>query len=68
MKIRFNSIDKHYDKKVLKNVDLVIDGYSSIALIGPSGCGKSTLLRLIAGIEYPEVGDKSEISMSKAAN
>lgn len=56
MNLRLNNIDKHYDKKVLHNIDLELRGYKSIALVGPSGCGKSTLLRLIAGIEFPEEG------------
>ena len=45
-----------YDKLILKNLSIKLEGYKSIAVIGASGCGKSTLLRLIAGIELPESG------------
>lgn len=57
MRISLKNITKHYDKKVLDDISIEIDGYSSVAIIGLSGCGKSTLLRLISGIEYPQNGD-----------
>ncbi len=28
-----------------------------VCFIGPSGCGKTTMLRMIAGLEYPSMGD-----------
>lgn len=57
MRISLKNVTKDYDKRVLDDISLVIDGYSSVAIIGLSGCGKSTLLRLIAGIEYPQSGE-----------
>ena len=57
MRISLKNITKDYDKRVLDNISLDIDGYNSIAIIGLSGCGKSTLLRLIAGIEFPQKGE-----------
>lgn len=51
MDIKLNSISKSYEKSVLKNIDLDISGYNTVAIIGKSGCGKSTLLRLMSGIE-----------------
>jgi len=57
MKISLKNITKYYDKKVLDDISIEIDGYSSVAIIGLSGCGKSTLLRLISGIEYPLEGE-----------
>jgi polar amino acid transport system ATP-binding protein len=48
-----------YDMQILKNINIDIDGYKSIAIIGASGCGKSTLLRLISGIEFPDSGSIS---------
>ena len=57
MKISLRNITKYYDKKVLDDISIEIDGYSSVAIIGLSGCGKSTLLRLISGIEFPQTGE-----------
>jgi iron(III) transport system ATP-binding protein len=41
---------------VLRDVDLVVERGSTMALLGPSGCGKTTLLRSIAGLERPDAG------------
>lgn len=57
MRISIKNITKYYDKKVLDDISIEVDGYSSVAIIGLSGCGKSTLLRLISGIEYPQAGE-----------
>jgi NitT/TauT family transport system ATP-binding protein len=43
-------------KRVLDNVDLVVDSGELCAVVGPSGCGKSTLLRQILGEERPDSG------------
>lgn len=57
MNIKINNLDKIYgDKKVLKDINLDIEGYNVIAFIGASGSGKSTLLRLIAGLEDYQAG------------
>lgn len=56
MRIQLDGISKSYDKKILNNINLDIDGYKTIAIIGKSGCGKSTLLRLMSGIEKPDCG------------
>ncbi len=56
MNISIENVTKYYDKLVLDNISINIEGYSSVAIIGLSGCGKSTLLRLISGIEYPHTG------------
>jgi len=57
MKISIKNVTKYYDKKVLDDISIDIDGYSAVAIIGLSGCGKSTLLRLISGIEFPQAGE-----------
>jgi ABC-type nitrate/sulfonate/bicarbonate transport system ATPase subunit len=43
---------------------LALDGISFsiaagelVSLVGPSGCGKSTLLRLVAGLDFPDIGE-----------
>ena len=38
-------------KRVLSNIDLIIDPGEFTCLVGPSGCGKSTLLKLVTGQE-----------------
>ena len=52
--IEAENISKNYgDKKVLKNVDLLVDRDSKIAFVGQNGQGKSTLAKIIVGeIEY----------------
>lgn len=57
MKIELKGISKSYDKKVLDNIELDLDGYNTIAIIGKSGCGKSTLQRLMTGLEAPDAGE-----------
>ena len=57
MNFELKNVHMSYDKPVLRNLSIKLDGYKSIAVIGASGCGKSTLLRLIAGIEFPESGE-----------
>ncbi|WP_158784995.1 ABC transporter ATP-binding protein [Pantoea sp. BAV 3049] len=41
---------------VLNNLDLTVEGGTTVALLGPSGCGKSTLLKLLAGLLQPQSG------------
>jgi putative spermidine/putrescine transport system ATP-binding protein len=42
--------------RALAPFDLTIEGGETIVLLGPSGCGKTTILRMIAGLEFPDVG------------
>lgn len=56
--IKIKTLAKSFGSKtVIKDLSVEINPGSFVTLLGPSGCGKSTLLRLIAGLEYPSVGE-----------
>ncbi len=57
MKIKINNLTHTYDRAVIEDVSLFLEGYNSIAIIGVSGSGKSTLTRILAGLEAPTQGD-----------
>lgn len=57
MKIELKNISHTYDVEVLKQLNLVLEGYKSVAIIGVSGSGKSTLIRLMSGLEQPSSGE-----------
>lgn len=58
MNIALKNIEKSFSgKKVLKDINMVIDEGSFTTLLGPSGCGKTTLLRIISGLENPDSGE-----------
>jgi putative spermidine/putrescine transport system ATP-binding protein len=44
--------------RALEPLDLEIRAAETVALLGPSGCGKTTTLRVIAGLEWPDVGGR----------
>lgn len=44
-------------KKILNNINIIIDDNSFIAITGPNGSGKSTLMKIIMGIEKPSSGE-----------
>ena len=56
MKIEINKLTHKYDVNVLKDLNFILEGYHSIAIIGVSGSGKSTLIRLMSGLETPSNG------------
>lgn len=43
--------------RAVDDVNLVIEKGELVTLLGPSGCGKTTTLRLVAGFEFPTVGE-----------
>ena len=43
-------------KKILDNINLVIDDNKFVVITGPNGGGKSTLAKIIMGIEKPDSG------------
>ena len=44
------------DKRLFRDLSLLVEGGERIALIGDNGTGKTTLLKLIMGEETPEAG------------
>jgi ATP-binding cassette, subfamily F, member 3 len=48
------------EKRVLADVNLLIERGDRIALVGHNGAGKSTLMRLLSGEEPPDAGERSE--------
>lgn len=44
------------NKKILDNINLIIDSDKFVVITGPNGSGKSTLAKIIMGIEKPDKG------------
>lgn len=58
--IRISQLTKQFNKELKAAVDnfqLDIQQGEIITLLGPSGCGKTTTLRMIAGFEFPTMGE-----------
>ena len=58
--LRANRVTKSYlngSVTALDDVSFDVHANQVTAMIGPSGCGKTTMLRLMAGLEYPSLGD-----------
>lgn len=57
-KIELKNISKTFEsKKVLKDINLVVNEGEMVSLLGPSGCGKTTTLKIIAGLFSPDCGE-----------
>ncbi|NDL67687.1 ABC transporter ATP-binding protein [Anaerotalea alkaliphila] len=57
-KIDLVNVTKRFNKTVaLDGIDLTIHDKEFFVLFGPAGAGKTTLLKVIAGVEFPEVGE-----------
>lgn len=48
--------DTKEQKEIIKNLSLVFEDHTFIAITGPNGSGKSTLAKIIMGIEKPTSG------------
>src|SRR5260221_8871100 len=45
------------ERRILKDINLVVPKGKVVAFMGLSGCGKTTLLRLIGGALFPDRGE-----------
>lgn len=56
--IKFEDVSFSYEtgKKVLSNINLVLDKHETVALVGHSGAGKTTLVNLILRLYEPTTG------------
>ena len=58
MRISIHDVNKRFGSfTALDRVNLDIRSGELVALLGPSGSGKTTLLRIIAGLEWPDIGE-----------
>ena len=56
--LRLKQIVKNEDnRKILDNINLLIEPFSKTALIGETGSGKSTLMKIMAGLVQPSSGE-----------
>ena len=56
--VKFINVNKNYgNKKILKDVNLVIPKGKIIGLLGKNGTGKSTLIKLINDLLVPTTGE-----------
>ncbi len=56
--ISIRNVSKHFGKvHAVDQVSIDIAKGEFFSLLGPSGCGKTTLLRMLAGFEFPTMGE-----------
>ena len=56
--ISIRDVSKHFgDVHAVDRVSMDIARGEFFSLLGPSGCGKTTLLRMLAGFEFPTMGE-----------
>ncbi|QFG70118.1 ABC-F family ATP-binding cassette domain-containing protein [Ornithinimicrobium pratense] len=49
------------DRRVLRDVDVVVSAGSRLAIVGENGRGKTTLLHVLAGLTEPELGTVTRV-------
>ena len=63
--ILVKNISKTYNnKKVINEIDLIVNKGEIISIIGPSGAGKTTLLNLISTLDSPDKNNDSIIKIN----
>ena len=63
--ILVKNISKTYNnKKVVNEIDLIVNKGEIISIIGPSGAGKTTLLNLISTLDLPDKNNDSIIKIN----
>lgn len=61
-KIVIEHLSKKYgEKKVLEDLNLVLEAGKTYTMEGPSGCGKTTFLRILMGLEKADSGTISGV-------
>ncbi len=78
IKVEINNISKSFTKadeseslSVIEDVSFDVYEGEFLCIVGSSGCGKTTILRIIAGLQYADVGEvlldgeKTELESSK---
>ncbi len=60
MLLQIEALGKTYhglrERRVLRDISLLLDAGEYVAVMGESGIGKSTLLNLVAGLDRPDAG------------
>lgn len=63
--VEISGISKSFGTlELYRDFSMMIPGGKITAVAGPSGCGKTTLLRMIAGLEQPDRGSVTPVTVS----
>ena len=64
MKLYLENIEKNFgERRVLRDINFMLESGQSVALVGPNGSGKTTLIKIICGLIRPSRG-KVEFSIN----